>query len=259
MTDEIQPYEPKRPRAWTAYKFWEDTYKRVQAWSNRKNRVEAGKSKMDLALILSAHSAFEAMLEDAAKPELVQAGREFGAVYEWATSIKGIGDWLAVKVLAPIDDIERFSTISKLWRFCGLACIDGEAEPRDSEHYVRKLKATLLGEQGVADQFNRHKPFPYRDIYLEYKARKREEHPEPVCTECGALSPEKNSNGKSKCCKAKVNYTDAHLDNMALRKSAKEFIKHLWLVWRQSEGLPITEPHNQDDVIPPPNWPLGAA
>ena len=257
MTNETQPYKPKHPGAWTAYKYWEDNYKQVQAWKNRKKAVEDGKSYLDMTRILLALDAFKAN-EKVAKEELIAAGQEFGPVFDWATSIKGIADWLAVKLLAPIDDIERFDSISKLWRFCGLACIDGQAEPRDSEHYVRKLKATFLGPRGVSDQFNRHETYPYRDIYLSYKARKREQYPEPVCTGCGALSPSKNGNGKSKCCGAKVDYTDAHLDNMAKRKSAKEFVKHLWLVWRQSEGLPITEPHSQDDVIPPQNWPLGA-
>jgi hypothetical protein len=205
---------------------------------------------MDMALALSALDAFQLMIEQA-EEELKTTGEEFGAVFEWATSIKGVGDWLAIKLLAKLDDIGRFGSISSLWKYCGLACVDGVA---DGGKYVRTIKATLLGPQGFADQFVRQRTFPYRDLYDQYKERKREQYPEPHCTKCGQLSPEKKSGGKSKCCGAKIAHTDGHIDNMAKRIIAKEFLKHLWLAWRKIEGLPVSEPHGEDEPLAIPNF-----
>lgn len=50
-----------------------------------------------------------------------------------------------------------------------------------------------------------------------------------------------------------------HVDNRAKRKVAKVFLTHLWLVWREMEGLPVNPPYSAKmghKVIPPPNWPL---
>jgi len=49
--------------------------------------------------------------------------------WDWLTSIKGLGaGGLASQLLAQIDDIGQFDTVSKLWRFAGWAVIDGEVD-----------------------------------------------------------------------------------------------------------------------------------
>ena len=65
----------------------------------------------------------------------------------------------------------------------------------------------------------------YCDLYYEEKSRLRDLHPEEMMI-----------GGKKK-------YNDGHLHNMAIRKVAKVFLSHLWLLWREAEGLPTTDPY----------------
>jgi len=121
-----------------------------------------------------------------------------------------------------------FDTVSKLWRFAGYAVIDGQSEKNakgEKSHFNRRLKSTCFL---VADQFIRQQTPGYIEIYYAEKERQHRLHPEPV----------ENGNGK------KI-YTDAHLHNRAWRKMVKIFLQHLWLTWRQSEGLPVSEPYVQ--------------
>lgn len=86
--------------------------------------------------------------------------------------------------------------------------------------YNRILKSTCWN---IYDQFVRQQTPGYVDIYYAEKERLRSLYPEPV----------KNGSGKK--------YTDGHIDYMAKRKMIKQFLKDLWLQWREFEGLPVTE------------------
>jgi len=235
----------------------------------------------------------------------------FGPVWEWLQSIHGIGPALASKLFALIDDIEKFDTISKLWRHAGHGIyyywVDAEGNvkaPRDGwkARKGKKGEWTLYGrlvepetpdarpvvvrgsnservnvwtvtepEPGwtleqladrnlpgwvssqnkalkssvwlCGDQFVRQRTPVYRDIYDQEKERLRIMYPERIKT-----------NGR-------VQYNDGHLHAMAMRKARKIFLQHLWLVWREAEGLPVSVPWiisigGHQDLIPPPNWPL---
>lgn len=111
--------------------------------------------------------------------------------------------------LMPFCGIEREVVFIKPdpdWKFIkhrDVSC-SGYARP-----YNVKLKTTL---HLIADQFMRHKAEPYRSIYDQEKQRQLEK-------------------GLAK----------GHAHNRGVRKMKKEFLKHLWLYWRQLEGLPITE------------------
>lgn len=46
---------------------------------------------------------------------------------------------------------------------------------------------------------------------------------------------------------------------MAIRKTAKLWLQHLWVVWRTEESLPVTKPWvfthaGHTDYIEPPNY-----
>jgi hypothetical protein len=78
------------------------------------------------------------------------------------------------------------------------------------------LKTKMIGVLGPS--FLRAKNEHYRKIYDDYKNRllNRED-----------LSDE----------------TAGHINNMAIRFMVKMFLADLWVVWRQLEGLPVTEPY----------------
>ncbi len=132
----------------------------------------------------------------------------------WLKTIKGIGPTLAMKMLSCID-IEKADTISALWRYCGLAVIDGKAErPVKGEklHYNKKLKTTmyLVGMSMLKARG------AFTKIYYNEKERQKQLHPE---------------------------LSDMHIHYRALRKMLKVFLGCLWLVWREEVGLPTRPPY----------------
>jgi hypothetical protein len=256
MAEEKKFRQRKNPQLWQAYLWWEEVMVMRNRHLTRIEHIKADRSNMDVDF---EHEIINAMQYDTllklASKEMASWGKMVGPVWDWVTGIKGIGDHLAAKVLAQIDYAGDYATISKLWRFSGLAVIEGKAEGKDSTAYNRKLKATLIGEQGVACQFVLHRTFPYRDVYDEYKAEQRKKYPDVMCKNCGCTWDE--------CQHKKTHkrmYNDGHLDMRAKRKIAKLFLSHLWLVWRELEGLPVTKPYvhqvmGHTGMIPPPNWP----
>ena len=168
----------------------------------------------------------------------IQAEVSCGPVWDWITSIKGLGAGsLAAQLLAQIDDIAKFDTVSKLWRFCGYAVIGGKAEKNtagETSHYNAKLKSICYL---VAEQFIRQQTPVYVDIYYSEKARQRAMFPTTICRMCGCAWTDCQSKKTHKQL-----YNDAHIHNRAWRKMVKIFLQNLWLVWRQTEGLSVSEP-----------------
>lgn len=167
-------------------------------------------------------------------------------VWPWISDIRGLKSGsLAARLLAQIDDIGKFDTVSKLWRFSGYAVIDGKAEkrqPGETAHYNAKLKATVYL---VADQFVKQRTPEYVPLYYQYKEYQRYKHPDPTCKQCDEVAVKVGQSWK--CPNKKkghtIKYTDAHLNNRSWRRMGKEFLKDLWLKWRQAEGLPISDPY----------------
>jgi len=211
---------------------WDEIKKMRVRHEVRLSSIDKGKSTMDAELerIFLEETLGRPLdkTEDVLKKDLITLGKSVGVVWDWLTAFRGLGSGhIVAQLLAQIDDIGKFDTISKLWRFCGLAVIDGKAEAKSSEHYNRRLKALLLGPQGVVDQFVMKRTFPYRDMYDERKVYEREKHPEPIKT-----------NGKWK-------YNDGHIDMRARRYVAKRFLSHLWVKWREFDGLSVSQPYVQ--------------
>lgn len=180
------------------------------AFSNRISAVERGTdtvSDQARAILEKWHARFEELEKEADKDIAALVGDN--AIVQELTALKGIGSLLAAKIVAMID-IHRAPTTSALWRYAGYAAIDGERErPKAGEklHYNIRLKTTLYL---VATSFLRCGS-PYRAIYdssKEYYTINRTE------------------------------WTKAHVHAAAMRKMIKVFLNHMWLRWRELEGLP---------------------
>ena len=125
-----------------------------------------------------------------------------------------------------------FSTISALWRYCGMDVRNGEAPRRQKGRKIDwnprlrtlcwKISDSLIKVQG-----------PYRERYLTAKDAYQREHPEP-----------EPSGRKSKAGKEIMRYTKQHIHLLAKRKVVKPFLAELWLKWRELEGLPVRGPYN---------------
>lgn len=131
-------------------------------------------------------------------------------IFKQVVKVKGIGPMLAAKLVALID-INQCDTVSSLWRYAGYAVIDGQRErPTKGEklHYNGRLRTACYL---IATSFLRSSS-PYRRVYdsaREYYAANRPD------------------------------WTEAHRHNAAMRKMIKMFLSHLYMVWRETEGLPV--------------------
>lgn len=241
----------KRPHMLQQWLWWREVMKMRQKHVLRLSAIERGKSNLE-AVTEAQFIEWLTTMKDNAEAELVRQGRDVGPVFDWLVSHKGLGmttlkdgTWrsggsLASQLLAQIDDIGMFATVSKLWRWCGYAVIDGKAEhyaPGVKAHYSRILKSTCYL---VAKQFMLAQTSPYTEIYYEEKARQRELHPITECRECGIPWDDCTQHDKGN---HRMRFNDGHLHNRAWRKMIKVFLCHLWLYWRRSEGLPVSDPY----------------
>jgi len=155
---------------------------------------------------------------------------------EWFSKVLGIGPALAGGFIAWIGNIKRFETISKLQSYCGLACdSDGNAVRRkkgESAKWHHKLKSHAWK---TAKSFVKTKG-KYREYYDKSKKAYQKAHPKKIFTGNYSITP----SGKKK--KVFV-YTKLHIDNMAMRKTVKLFLSHLWVTWRELENLPTRSPY----------------
>lgn len=146
---------------------------------------------------------------------------------EWLKDIKGIGVVISAGLIAFLESAEKFSTISKLWMYSGLAVDDeGRAMRRKSGQTLRynpkmKVLAWKIGESFVKNGEG------YRAIYEDC----REEYDKKWLTpeDCGSKGCA--NKGKGSCMKG-------HRYAAAKRKTVKIFLAHLWQTWRELEGLP---------------------
>ena len=234
------PKPRKHPQLWQSYLFWNELVEMRKRHTLRISSIEKGKSSMDAQL---EREFMELLRVDDlikyANKTMINYGKLIPC-WEFVTSIRGLKEGsLAAQLLAQIDDIAKFDTISKLWRFSGNAVIDGRAErnqPGEKSHFNRKLKSICWL---VGDQFIKQQTPLYVDLYYSEKERLRRIYPEKIV-----------ENGKTK-------YNDGHLHNMARRKAVKIFLSHLWVIWRGLEELPISEPYaaqilSHTNIIPPP-------
>lgn len=272
MTDNRPDPKPrKNPQLWQAYLFWEELMLMRQRHNLRISSIERGKSNLDAtyersmlegAVTIGKKTYATFHLDDTlevAKKIMVAYGTEV-SVWPWMTSIKGLGAGSqAAKILALIDDIGRFDSVAKLWRYSGYGLyeyyhddgkvvaptkgkekqgegpdaviVEVEPEPKDGwevttcrdrgiKGYVLPYNKTLKSALYVmADGFIKQQTPIYIDLYYAEKKRQRSLHPEKI--------------GKD--------FSDGHINNRAIRRMIKEFTKDLWLQWRIAEGLPVTE------------------
>lgn len=150
------------------------------------------------------------------------------SIWPWLQDVKGVGPRLGGMLIGHID-IARAPTVSALWRYAGLAVMNGQAEHREKGqklHYNHVLKKTCFL---IARSFLMAESSPYVEEYQKAK------------TEYMASRPD---------------WTPKHRDLAARRKMVKLFLSHLWVTWREAEGLPVRLPYAHEKLghttlIPP--------
>ena len=152
--------------------------------------------------------------------------------------VKGCGPVVAGFLLAYVD-IVKSVTVSALWYYCGYGVEkDGLATSRRKEHLIEveyldkdgktqtkwvihhnprvRSKLAFVGVRGLMTANDYYKT----DVYDPYKHR-------------------------IKSMPKHAKKTPSHIDKMAKRKMIKAFLQDLWPVWRELEGLSITDPYDK--------------
>jgi len=268
------PRPRKNAALWQAYQWWFELVEMRKRHTQRINSVKRGKSNMDAQFERDMMEHIELdRLVDETKQIMINYGKATGQVWDWLTGIRGLGAGsLAAQLLAQVDYPAPFpgsypghcATISKLWRYAGWAVVDGQIDrPTKGKTlpYNKKLKSVIWN---IVDQFIRQQTPVYAELYYEEKERQRRLHPVPICKKCGGEGVQKGQQWKCSQCGAtaasgEINFTPHHIDLRAKRKVAKIFLSHLWLVWRQAEGIPVSDPYvanmeGHNHIVPPVNW-----
>lgn len=141
-------------------------------------------------------------------------------MYDQVVAIKGIGNVLAARLLAPID-IERADTVSSLWCYVYGKVEDGKREYQRKgvrRSYNKALKSTVWL---ICEQFLRQDGSPYQKVYYDAKTYYQEN---------------------------RSDWTPMRIHRAAMRKMGKTFLAHLWERWRVIEGLPIRRLYVQEKL-----------
>jgi cell fate (sporulation/competence/biofilm development) regulator YmcA (YheA/YmcA/DUF963 family) len=165
--------------------------------------------------------------------------------------VKGCGPLMSAVIIAEYD-IEKATTVSKMWQFTGLnpdmvRGLKGEGSKKDGTFKLTKSEELVRGDKRTAGYFSPFNGFlrtkmvgvlassfikcgsPYRKYYDDYKARLEQE-------ENNVAGTEKMWSEESK----------GHRANAAKRYMIKMFLRDLYVAWRTLEGLPVRVPYAEE-------------
>lgn len=179
-------------------------------FNNRISAVERGSDSMghyELVVIQNWHDRFVNMEKEI--DGLIDDAVDGVEIVDRMVQVKGIGKSLAAQVISMVD-ISKADTVSALWKYAGMAVVDGERDrPIAGQKlgYNKRLK-TICHKVGT--QFLMCGS-PYRREYDSAREYYEANRPE---------------------------WNKRHCDLAARRKMIKLWLSHLWEVWRKIEGLP---------------------
>jgi len=179
--------------------------------------------------------------------------KRFAIYNNFLQNVKGVGPIAAAWIVGWID-IEKATTVSKIWQYCGMnpgqvqgkkrkELKNGEFEIITTDEMIRgdkltkgfispynkDLKTALLGV--MADSFIRSQNKYCAEFYYPYKARL--EQSDKVIIESGKEIMWSEA-------------TKGHRDRAARRYMVKYFLLDLYIAWRTLEGLSVREPYSNE-------------
>ena len=181
--------------------------------------------------------------------------------WAWLGRVRGVGPSLTARLLARLD-IERAPTPSSFWAYCGLATVAAELYQCSRCGYELSLPAGRHLREGhrvpntglacagtltlAADGVRRvAQPRPSRGESAAYDREAKK-----LCYLIGISFVRQGESyrryyteQRSRLDASKPDWIPRRRHLTALRMTEKLFLAHLWLVWRERLGLPITAPY----------------
>jgi len=170
----------------------------------------------------------------------------------WFLLIKGVGLENIAKVIAPID-ITKAHYPSSLHKFFGYHVVNGFAPKRqkgektdwnfEQRVFANRLATSLIRGKGKFYQYYLQEKKKYEERFTSqgFKIVDAAKLPRKKVSKTKASST--SPKGKGWLCKTDDCISKGHVNQMAIRKMIKLFLSCLWLVWREAEGLPLSEPY----------------
>lgn len=168
---------------------------------------------------------------------------------DWIAEQRGIGLPGFARLLGVTGNIDRFPTVSKLWKYLGLHVVDGHAPRRE-----KGVPWTHTNCQGghlltcKPDCATDHHPNCLPDgIGTAYAPQGR-----VVCHQLGEAIVKVGGDGpyrraydekKAYYEAARPDWSQARRHNAAMRYAVKELIKHLWIEWHTRRGHELADTH----------------
>ena len=192
--------------------------------------------------------------------------------WPWLGRVRGLGPSLAARLLARLD-IERAPTPSSFWSYCGLATVAAQVyrcaecgyelslpEGRQirAAHRIPRSSETCAGTLAPAGDGPRRvaQPRPTRGENAPYDREAKK-----LCYLIGVSFVRQGeaykryyNEQRARLEATKPDWIPRRRHLTALRMTEKLFLAHLWLVWREALGLPVTAPYadTRDDALPAP-------
>ena len=158
-------------------------------------------------------------------------------------NVKGCGPIMAGVIISQFD-IHKAPTVSNLVSFAGLAPGKDRREKGKKCPYNQFLRAKLCGVLGGS--FLKSKSVPYSRYYYDHKLRLENSYYKVEERLRNEDKKKKQYKGmKSRIVPWREAYPD-HRHKAAIRKMIKEFLKDLYVAWREIEGLPIRKPYEEE-------------
>ena len=132
--------------------------------------ISEGKAEQNYELALDPLLEAEKMLQK----HFAEFVRDLELWQSWLSLVRGIGPTLAAGLIAEIQDVGRFDTVSKLWAYLGLHVVQDEEQGMIAARRKRGQKAnwSTWGKTTcwkISDSFVKQRG-AYRDVYDTRKA-----------------------------------------------------------------------------------------
>lgn len=204
-------------------------------------------------------------ISDAAKEQekqieksLLKVLRRFPIYTEWLKNIKGVGTISAAHIIGGID-IEKATTVSKIWQYCGLnpGMVEGKkrVEHADGSFELVPTGKLIRGDKltsGFVAPFNKTLRTALcgvlADSFIKSQAPYAMEHYYPYKERLAASVQPTQEIRKPGAKPETIAWKDtkpAHRDRAAKRKMVKAFLADLYTAWRHLEGLPVRPPYQE--------------
>lgn len=236
-----------------------------QEQENRKsarNQQRAAEEQGEAAQMIEWLAGFEEALENQIK-KVLDAWTLRQPACVWARSQVGIGPVIAAGLAAHID-LNKTTSISKLWRFAGQdptsQWLKGEKRPWNAR---LKVLCWKIGESFVKNSNNPN--CFYGHIYREWKLKYTDLNEAGSYAQQAEQILDVKNIGKDTDAYAAYSIgklPPAHIHARAKRKAVKMFLSHFWQVSYEvthGEKAPIPwviEHGGHIDLVPAPGWPI---